>query len=578
MPQVARIIGGAGTGKTTYLLERMDAALSTGGYTPFDVGFCSFTRAACLEAARRAGARFDVDPADLAQHGWFKTLHACCYRLVGTRGNQLLAGNKKDREWLANALQEEISDTETTPDLLCGDGSEVFVGKTDADRILSLWSTARSRLVSLDKVWEPARYCDERTPDLARCREIVARYEQAKRIDGRIDFVDLLGRYAGIRWNDARGPRETTPLGDIPDVPVWFLDEQQDTSPLLDRVSRRLVSRARWVYLCLDPFQAIYGWNGADARCAMGWPARKQQVMPRTWRCPAPMQQLGERILRPCQDYWDRRIEPAPHAGEVATAGWREAAWLERICDEIRHPAPTTGRGPSRRPTHMLLARSNYHASRIARRLDVLHIPWLPTTGQPNRWNAPVRRAAIMGFRIAQDGYMALGPWRQIVRQIPSEGNLVRGTKARFEQETIPPGIATAGDSKTPGGDEWLSIETSRLTEWGATEGLIRRIQSGEWVSLIDGAAAVLRAIDDYGPDAVESPRVLVGTIHSAKGMEADNVYLLTTLSHQVIRGMETASGADEERRVQYVGVTRARHRLTLLHEGDARYAMELPR
>lgn len=225
----------------------------------------------------------------------------------------------------------------------------------------------------------------------------------------------------------------------------------------------------------------------------------------------------------------------------------------------------------------MLLARSNYHASRIARRLDALHIPWLPTTGQPNRWNAPVRQAAIMGFRIAQDGYMALGPWRQIVRQIPSEGNLVRGTKARFEQETVPPGLTAAEDARTPGGDEWLSIETSRLTEWGATEGLIHRIQSGEWVSLIDGAAAVLRAIDDYGPDAVESPRVVVGTIHSAKGMEADNVYLLTTLSHQVIRGMETTSGADEERRVQYVGVTRARYRLTLLHEGDARYAMDLP-
>ncbi|AMV20756.1 UvrD-helicase domain-containing protein [Planctomyces sp. SH-PL14] len=596
MPQVARIIGGAGTGKTTYLLERMDAALSTGGYTPFDVGFCSFTRAACLEAARRAGAKFDVDPADLAQHGWFKTLHACCYRLVGIKGNQLLAGNKKDREWLTAALQEEISETGTTPDLLYGNGDDVFAARTDADRILSLWSTARSRLVTLEKVWEPARYCDERTPDLARCREIVARYEQAKRIDGRIDFVDLLGRYAGVRWSDARGPRETTALGDIPDVPVWFLDEQQDTSPLLDRVSRRLVSRARWIYLCLDPFQAIYGWNGADARCAMGWPAKKQQVMPRTWRCPAPVQQLGGRILRSCTDYWDRQIAPAPHRGEITAAGWREAEWLERICDEIRHPTSTTasgGRQPpdqhanrvttatasratSRRPTHMLLARSNYHASRIARRLDALHIPWLPTTGQPNRWNAPVRQAAIMGFRIAQDGYMALGPWRQIVRQIPSEGNLVRGTKARFE-ETTPSGIAAAEDSGTPGGDEWLSIETSRLTEWGATEALIRRIQSGEWVSLIDGAAAVLRAIDDYGPDAVESPRVLVGTIHSAKGMEADNVYLLTTLSHQVIRGMETTAGADEERRVQYVGVTRARHRLTLLQEGDARYAMDLP-
>jgi superfamily I DNA/RNA helicase len=189
-------------------------------------------------------------------------------------------------------------------------------------------------------------------------------------------------------------------------------------------------------------------------------------------------------------------------------------------------------------------------------------VPWSPTNGQTSKWNAPARWEAIEGLRIAQDGYMAVKPWRRILQYIPSSGHLAHGTKARWDKWE---------------GDELESIEVDRLAEWGATEQLIEKIKTGQWAPLIDGAGEVLEAIKTHGYEAVEKPRVMVGTIHSAKGMEADNVYLLTTLSHQVAKGMETQAGADEERRVQYVGVTRTRKRLTILDERDVRHAMELP-
>lgn len=552
MPTVVRIIGGAGTGKTTDLLNRMEQALTAGGYTPFDVGFCSFTKAACLEAANRAGSRFDQNPDDLAQRGWFRTLHSCCYQLVGASANQLIAGTKKDREWLASAVEAEVSGATDT------DGSEVFTGKTDADRILSLWSTARNKLTSLAAVWEPAKYCDERTPDLSECEAIVARYERAKRLDGRIDFVDLLGRYAGTSWNDSRGHFEVYPQGDIPEVPVWFLDEQQDTSPLLDRVCRRLVSASRWVGVCLDPFQAIYGWNGADARCAMAWEIQRQSIMPKTWRCPAPVQELGEKILKGCSDYWDRSIAPADHEGHIENGDFRSASWIEQVCDEIRKPL----RGPHR-VTHMLLARSNFMASKIAKRLDAMSVPWVPTNGQNSKWNSPARWEAIVALRGAETGGpVAVPEWQRILQFVPVEGNLVRGTKSRFESYD---------------GDPDALVMTDSLAEWGATPEFIQKIKARAWIPMIEGASEVQAAIDTHGFEAVDRPRVSVGTIHSAKGMEADNVYLLTTLSHQVAKGMETQAGADEERRVQYVGVTRAKRRLTILDE-DTQFRMEIPR
>jgi hypothetical protein len=77
----------------------------------------------------------------------------------------------------------------------------------------------------------------------------------------------------------------------------------------------------------------------------MSWDVSREDIMPRTWRCPAPVQELGESILRGCSDYWDRR-----------RLGWNEATWLEQLCVEIKASCET----------HMLLGRSNFHAGRFA--------------------------------------------------------------------------------------------------------------------------------------------------------------------------------------------------------------------
>ena len=59
-----------------------------------------------------------------------------------------------------------------------------------------------------------------------------------------------------------------------------------------------------------------------------------------------------------------------------------------------------------------------------------------------------------------------------------------------------------------------------------------------------------------------------VGTIHSVKGAEADNVALLTTTSNRVDAGNDDALQHDEECRIAYVGVTRTRRNLYVINEG----------
>ena len=74
-----------------------------------------------------------------------------------------------------------------------------------------------------------------------------------------------------------------------------------------------------------------------------------------------------------------------------------------------------------------------------------------------------------------------------------------------------------------------------------------------------------------------KSRGVRVGTIHSVKGAEAENVLLLTSTSARVTRSVQqTEGGADAERRVAYVGVTRAKSRLIVAREPNG-HRMEIP-
>lgn len=543
-PQVHVIIGGAGCGKTTRLLDIMHNKMLDGVVDPYTIGFVSFTRAARWEAACRAGLTFDQNPDRLLRDGWFKTLHACCYHLLKA-GKELLTDGKESRDWLQNALQEEVSGAGDSDEGL----SENSVGRTDADTALALWSVARNRLVKLQEVWERASYCDERTPSLEYCTSLVKRYEQQKRFDRRLDFTDLLGRYSGWWFNVEGHSQAGKPDGMVPTLPMWLLDEAQDNSPLTDAVARRLTSEAEYVYLVGDPFQAIYGWAGADPHLFTAWTTEEEQieVLPRSYRCPPQILQLGEKCLESCSDYWDREIKPADRTGSV-----EQIDYLTSWPDEVNP-----------QENWLLLARTNFLARRLGQRLDGNGLPWMPIKGNGG-WNAPQRLSATRGFHWLSKGEpITSDEWRSVLKQIPSKSEdkelLVRGTKSKWEEDDR--------DEKT---------NLDGLTQWGATSELVSRIKEGNWTSLIDKSRDVLQAADQWGWECLETPRIRVGTIHSAKGMEAENVLLLTSTSHQVERSKEDLRGADEEKRLSYVGVTRSAGRLLIADE-VTKYRMEIP-
>lgn len=550
MPTVAQLIGGAGTGKTAELLRVLDKVIETGLVVdPLAVGFVSFTRAARREASSRAADRFGDRPEALERRGWFRTLHAVCHKQLGV-GKELIAPDKEGREWLRDAFQEDVN---VAGRLNETDYGEPFGGEDgDADRALRLWQTARNRLEPLGEAQRRAADCDERTPSLEYCRRIVDMYETSKRLDHRLDFTDMLARFAGW-YLSPDGPERCEPDGEVPRLKVWFLDEVQDSSPLLHAVERRLIStdECQWAYIAGDPFQSIFQWAGADPKCFLNWPHAKQRIMPRSYRCPNEILALGERVLSECSDYWDRGIAPADHEGAVETASFGDP-WIEDV---------------DPRQEWLLLARTNQHVRRLTDMLDERDVPWLSTKGG-GKWHAPVRGAVCNALTtLEKGGPIDGGEWRQILDHVHSKHNgdvlLVRGTKKRFKEHPDPQ-------------DAFPWVMVGDLEQLGATPAMIAAVRAGLWRTWVKGAEDREAAVQRWGQEAVDDPKIRVSTVHGAKGLEADNVALLTTTSLPCSRSAETQEGFDEEARVAYVGVTRARRRLVLINEPGTRHKWQL--
>lgn len=541
--QVARLVGGAGTGKTTELLRIMEGAKAALGGSPFAIGFTSFTRAARSEAVDRASAAWNVPGEVLSQDGWFRTVHSIAYRQLGIKKGEIIDDSKSSAQWVADALKVDVR-TIIDED----SGYMRYTGERQAAAALNIWEQSRSRMEPIEVTIRRAARLGEDVPSFAACKQHIERYEHAKLLDCRADFTDLLSRFGGVRFT-LDGFEETDPEGELPpSVKAWVMDEQQDASALVDRCCRRLASgpNVQWVYISGDPMQSIFGFGGSDSRFFMGWKVDKERVMPKTWRCPKPILDLGEACLqRMRKGYWDRGIAPADHDGSVENGGYAEsvAAMLS--------PEKQT----------LVIARCNFTLDIWAK---VLQDKGLPFAKLKSKEQTKFYRAANALWEIEHGRHCSPDDFAVAVDLLPAMNNMVRGAKTAWgNRDTI---------------KRWDVILPGDLEEAGMKPDFAEKLRKGEWGGLFHGAERWRSAAKKYGPELASKPAIRIGTIHAAKGMEADTVVLSSTISRRIsdAQGIDTDQH-DEERRIEYVGVTRARRRLIVATEQGADYKMRLP-
>lgn len=545
MVKIARLVGGAGTGKTTELLGVMESARTMLGGSPLAIGFASFTRAARAEAVARAAAAWNVPPEMLSKDGWFRTVHSTSYRMLGVQKGQLIDETKASQKWVADALKVDVR-------VIMDDdsGYSLYAGDTTAAAALNCWEISRARIEPLATTIKRMAMTGQEPPSFAEAKQFIKRYEQAKRVEERLDYSDLLAMYAGLRF-DPDGIQEVEPRGELPPgVKAWIFDEAQDASALVDRVCKRLANgpEVLWVYLAGDPMQSIFGFGGSDSKHFMGWKADKERVMPQSWRCPPPVMELGERCLKQMKSgYWDRGIAPASHEGAVKRAGGPSS-----VVPKLDPNVPT-----------LIVARCNYILDDWTDALKKKSMPFA-------RLKSKDMTNALRGIKALWDLEHGKGvdgeDFACAVAELPTKGGtgplMKRGAKAAWERDDM----KRRFDRVYPG----------MLLDTGMTEILAERISSGTWADLVVGGERWRSSAIKYGAELATRPQIRVGTIHAAKGMEADVVVLPTTTSRRISEAQERdPEQYDEERRVEYVGVTRTRKTLIVSSE-PVDYKMEL--
>ena len=186
--------------------------------------------------------------------------------------------------------------------------------------------------------------------------------------------------------------------------------------------------------------------------------------------------------------------------------------------------------------------------------LSANNVPWISADGDGAGFVGPrKRRVGEIFHKIKTGQAISSNDWAYAIGDIPvnyaGEALLKRGVKS----------AAMSSDWTCPS-----MMTPDMLTVNGATEGFINLVRNSDWSAFDPAFARFHKAIETHGIDVAVSPKIRAGTIHSVKGDESDNVLLYTKASGVVRKGQANQKHTDEEHRVWYVGVTRARENLVL--------------
>jgi DNA helicase-2/ATP-dependent DNA helicase PcrA len=317
-----------------------------------------------------------------------------------------------------------------------------------------------------------------------------------------------------------------------------LVDEAQDLSPLQWRVVERLAEQARRVVIAGDDDQAIYRWAGADVEHLIDMPGAVQ-VLGKSWRCPPVIQKLSQEIISGVRHRREKVWAPRDgEAGGVARVG----RFDEADCNDA------WAEGDETQPV-LVLARNNYLLKeQVEPALRAQGIVYESSTGKSSLDPRALRAVSTWETLRAGREAVTVNEARGMYEFISSNTGVKRGYKK----------LAALGEEE----DE--PVDMRMLIDYG---GLLVD-PTLVWHEALDKLPreemSYMLAARRRGEKLRSRPRVRLSTIHSAKGGEAHHVVLMTEMAKRTFREMD--QWPDDERRVWYVGVTRAKTRLTIVH------------
>ena len=460
-------------------------------YDPEQIYVCSFSRAAVRELVSR-----DL-PIPKENCG---TIHALGYHALDMP--ELVENRKGFAEFAEMFPGFAAVMARSSPPVVDDANDEV-------PEILQAVNDRRARLVP-EKLWPQ---------HLRHFWEAWKRYKQEV---GGIDFGDMIEQPYHQQVDLPTAPR------------VLVVDEAQDLTPAEHRLVAWWGRNADHLILVGDPDQAIYTFKGADPGL-LSTKGREHRVLSQSWRVPREVRtmaaQIAARIIgREVHDY-----RPTDVDGYVRRVSLPLAAAVDLL--------PESG-------TVMFLASCSYMLQGLIAALKDKGVPFHnPYRRRAAAWNPlwqPEKKGRV-SFITRLNAYLNL-EWT--VNDIKLWSHLVKGMFSRKDLLILDdlPGNAVLSSEQL---QQVLPEKAYIGAAWRELEWLRENLRA-EYVSRWDYYYKVLNARPTGWHEA---PRVIVGTIHSVKGGEADHVVLAPDISWRAMKGGDWSAIY----RMFYVGATRAR-------------------
>lgn len=556
----ALAIAGPGAGKTRVIVERV-ADLLREGLRPERILCVTFAKDAAEEMRKRIAAITGLSEKALAAS--VSTFHSLALRILQASGERpaVLTSTQVDR-----ILRE-------------------FVRK---DRIAAQRhynAKMRRNLITPDRA-----FCDSRTEEEAGLAEVYGKYDETLREDNAIDFDSMVYRAVEYLID------ERLLLGEMQQrFRHVIVDECHDSS--YDQMTLAKILAANGSLMTIfDPSQQIFGWRGADAAALLNSAnGAARYFLPVNYRSHSEIIEAFKPFAETDELSQELVIKMDAARGDGGKVELHKFAddfsEAEAVCDEIRNSALPYQH-------HAVLTRTKALLLFYCEELERLQIPY-EWRGR-NFWASPEVEDAIAFCRLAIDP-SDRAAWRQAICS-PAACSKYLGRK--FAAAVAASSVAPVKLGQPQG--EWRDYEIRQWRELRDTVKSLEKISSAEPHDFLRGmrvstglgfSGADNEEPDDFRGENLDAlirraekfntvlelvhhaermkrrdkksaaKGVILSTIHSAKGLEWPQVFVVG-LKHEILPH-KRSEDFNEERRLVYVALSRARDRLWMSYHGE---------
>lgn len=588
------VIAGAGSGKTNTLAHRV-AHLVVNGVDPGRVLLMTFSRRAAAEMTRRAGRIcaqvLRLDPDMMAERlTWCGTFHAIGARLLREYAEQIgispafTIHDREDSADLMNLVRHELglSKTETR-----------FPAKSTC---LAIYSRAVNAELPLDEVLRTRfPWCAEWE---RRLRELFAAYVGAKQAENILDFDDLLLYWA----QTARDPVLAADMGTRFDHVL--VDEYQDTNRLQASILHALKPDGAGLTVVGDDAQSIYSFRAATVRNILDFPRifsppPEVITLDRNYRSTQPILTAANGVIdlaaeRFTKHLWtDRESTERPFLVTVPDEADQARYIVERVLENREEGIGLTQQA--------ILFRASHHSTVLEIELTRRNIPFVKFGGLKFLDTAHVKDLLAV-LRFVENPRDRVAGFR-IMQLLPGVGPAVAHRVLDAMTDQPHPLHALSNIPSPPRTDrswsefvQMLQLIHRGMAGWPAEMGHARRwygphlerihedasMRQADLLQLEQIAAGYPsrarflteltldppEAAGDWaGVSLLDEDYLILSTIHSAKGQEWKSVFVLNVVDGCIPSDLATGTTdeIEEERRLLYVAMTRAKDSLHLI-------------